>query len=140
MGSYRRLHGCYPQRELYFVHTSREELDIEERRWLGIRGVWDATLARSQNQLDRLADNALAEFRAGKTSEMSLDLKKAHTRREAYPKRGGMAGGPWTRRRLCDGGRHARGGGPNLSGSPSSSTSGTSSRDVSRSSARRIRR
>ncbi len=39
MESYRRLHSCYPQRELYFVHTSREELDIEERRWLGIRGV-----------------------------------------------------------------------------------------------------
>ncbi len=39
MENYRRLHSCYPRRELYFVHTSREELDIEERRWLGIRGV-----------------------------------------------------------------------------------------------------
>lgn len=39
MAGYRRLHREYPQRELYFVHTSREELDIEERRWLGIRGV-----------------------------------------------------------------------------------------------------
>lgn len=25
------------QRELYVVHTSRELLDIEERRWVGIR-------------------------------------------------------------------------------------------------------
>ncbi len=39
MDGYRRFHREYPQRELYFVHTSREELDIEERRWLGIRGV-----------------------------------------------------------------------------------------------------
>lgn len=28
-----------PQRELYVFHTSREALDITERRWLGIRGV-----------------------------------------------------------------------------------------------------
>ncbi len=39
MAGCRRLHREYPQRELYFVHTSREELDIEERRWIGIRGV-----------------------------------------------------------------------------------------------------
>jgi hypothetical protein len=37
MKSYQRLHGEYPGREFYFVHTSREELDIRERRWLGIR-------------------------------------------------------------------------------------------------------
>jgi hypothetical protein len=34
---YRRLHQDYPAREFYFVHTSREELDIRERQWLGIR-------------------------------------------------------------------------------------------------------
>lgn len=34
---YRQLHLEYPQRELYFVHTSRQELDIHERQWLGIR-------------------------------------------------------------------------------------------------------
>ena len=34
---YRELHQLYPQRELYFVHTSRETLDIRERQWLGIR-------------------------------------------------------------------------------------------------------
>jgi hypothetical protein len=27
----------YLEREFYFVHTSREELDIVERQWLGIR-------------------------------------------------------------------------------------------------------
>ena len=35
--AYRRLHQQYPQREFYSVHTSKEELEIEERRWLGIR-------------------------------------------------------------------------------------------------------
>lgn len=35
--SYRRLHQQYPSREFYFVHTSREELDIREQQWLGIR-------------------------------------------------------------------------------------------------------
>jgi hypothetical protein len=37
MQAYRRLHQQYPEREFYFVHTSREELDIRERNWLGIR-------------------------------------------------------------------------------------------------------
>jgi hypothetical protein len=32
-----RFHQQYPTRE--FVHTSREELDIRERQWLGINGV-----------------------------------------------------------------------------------------------------
>lgn len=35
--SYRRLHHQYPQREFYSVHTSNEELVIEERRWIGIK-------------------------------------------------------------------------------------------------------
>jgi len=34
---YRHLHQEYPAREFYFVHTSRGELDIRERQWLGIR-------------------------------------------------------------------------------------------------------
>lgn len=34
---YRQLHQQYPLRELYYVHTVREELDIRERQWLGIR-------------------------------------------------------------------------------------------------------
>ena len=37
MQSYRRLHHQYPAREFYFVHTSRDELDIREQQWLGIR-------------------------------------------------------------------------------------------------------
>ena len=37
MHSYRFLHKQYPGREFYFVHTSREELDIREQQWLGIR-------------------------------------------------------------------------------------------------------
>lgn len=39
MGIYRRLHRQYPEREFYFVHTSREVLDISERNWLGIRSI-----------------------------------------------------------------------------------------------------
>ena len=35
--AYRHLHQQHPQREFYSVHTSKEELEIEERRWLGIR-------------------------------------------------------------------------------------------------------
>ena len=35
--SYRRLHQEHPTRELYFVHTTREDLDIRERWWAGIR-------------------------------------------------------------------------------------------------------
>ncbi|MEA3352108.1 MAG: hypothetical protein U9Q82_16000 [Chloroflexota bacterium] len=37
MQRYRHLHQIYPHREFYFVHTSREELDIRERQWHGIR-------------------------------------------------------------------------------------------------------
>jgi len=37
MQTCRRLHQQYPMREFYFVHTSRVSLDIEERRWVGIR-------------------------------------------------------------------------------------------------------
>jgi len=42
MQSYRRLHQQYPDREFYFVHTSREELDIEVRYWLGVRRSHEA--------------------------------------------------------------------------------------------------
>ena len=37
MKSYRKLHSQFPAREFYFVHTGREELDIRERQWVGIR-------------------------------------------------------------------------------------------------------
>ena len=39
MNSYARLHREAPERELYVFHTSREALEIIERRWLGIRGA-----------------------------------------------------------------------------------------------------
>lgn len=37
--NYALLHKEAPQRELYVLHTSREEPDIRERHWLGIRGM-----------------------------------------------------------------------------------------------------
>ena len=37
--SYQQLHHQAPERELYVFHTSRETLDVTERRWLGIRGA-----------------------------------------------------------------------------------------------------
>ena len=39
MKGYTQLHREAPERELYVFHTDREQLDITERRWLGIRGV-----------------------------------------------------------------------------------------------------
>ncbi|MCP3957249.1 MAG: hypothetical protein GY719_05300 [bacterium] len=39
MKSYAGLHREAPQRELYVFDTDREELEVQERRWLGIRGV-----------------------------------------------------------------------------------------------------
>ena len=38
MSEYLELHHEQPQRELYVVHTTRETLEVTERRWLGIRG------------------------------------------------------------------------------------------------------
>jgi hypothetical protein len=40
--NYRHLHQQFPQREFYFLHTSREEPDIHEQQWLGIRRVNEA--------------------------------------------------------------------------------------------------
>lgn len=37
MRRYQELHHERPQRELYVLHTDREELDIAEYNWLGIR-------------------------------------------------------------------------------------------------------
>lgn len=37
MKGYTQLHRKAPERELYIFHTDREQLDITERRWLGIR-------------------------------------------------------------------------------------------------------
>ena len=37
MKRYRLLHQQYPEREFYFIHTSRDALDIQVQQWLGIR-------------------------------------------------------------------------------------------------------
>ena len=37
MERYLTLHREDPERELYVVHSDRERLDVEERRWLGLR-------------------------------------------------------------------------------------------------------
>ncbi len=37
MQRYRALHRQYPFREFYFAHTEREELEIYEQSWLGVR-------------------------------------------------------------------------------------------------------
>jgi hypothetical protein len=37
LARYRGLHHEYPQREFYFIHTSRHQLDIREQFWLGVR-------------------------------------------------------------------------------------------------------
>jgi hypothetical protein len=38
LARYRLLHRAHPEREFYYVHTSRTQLDIRERVWVGIRG------------------------------------------------------------------------------------------------------
>jgi hypothetical protein len=35
--SYLRFHRDAPERELYVLHSDREELEIAERAWLGLR-------------------------------------------------------------------------------------------------------
>ena len=42
-----------------------EEIEGEQR--------WDETLLDTQEQLDRLAEKALSEYREGKTKEMGFD-------------------------------------------------------------------
>jgi molybdopterin synthase catalytic subunit len=37
--AYRKLHDEFPEREFYFIHTSRATLQIEERLWVGIRSI-----------------------------------------------------------------------------------------------------
>jgi hypothetical protein len=36
---YKEIHRVQPNREMYIVHTRREELDITERFWSGIRAA-----------------------------------------------------------------------------------------------------
>ena len=37
MESYSQIHHESPERELYVLHTDKENLEILERQWLGIR-------------------------------------------------------------------------------------------------------
>ncbi|MGK0290525.1 MAG: hypothetical protein ACI86H_001984 [bacterium] len=37
MESYSKIHQNSPDRELYIFHTDKENIDILERQWLGIR-------------------------------------------------------------------------------------------------------
>lgn len=37
LDAYKRLHRTAPERELYVAHADRDDLDIVERRWLGVR-------------------------------------------------------------------------------------------------------
>jgi hypothetical protein len=39
MERYLSLRRQHPERELYVVHAERERLDIEERRWVGVRSA-----------------------------------------------------------------------------------------------------
>lgn len=39
MTGYKELHRWEPNRELYVVHTDREDLDIGELHWFGIRAA-----------------------------------------------------------------------------------------------------
>jgi hypothetical protein len=43
---------------------------LEEIEW---ESRWDRTLANSQEKLERLAERAAREYRAGKTKEMGFD-------------------------------------------------------------------
>jgi len=43
---YRELRRQHPHREFCFVHTSTVDLDIEERRWMGVRGISGPDAAR----------------------------------------------------------------------------------------------
>ncbi|MCB0197275.1 MAG: hypothetical protein KDJ65_35335 [Anaerolineae bacterium] len=45
MQTYRRLHQQFPRREFYFVHTSCDQLHIQERQRLGIRSGSNAVQA-----------------------------------------------------------------------------------------------
>jgi hypothetical protein len=49
--------------------------EIAERLLDDIHGEeqWDQTLARSADALEKLADRALAEFKAGRTKKMGFD-------------------------------------------------------------------
>ena len=44
---YQEMHHQHPDREYYYIHTSRLDLHIEERHWAGIRGLHNNHAARA---------------------------------------------------------------------------------------------
>jgi hypothetical protein len=50
---YRELHRQYPFREFYFVHTDRQELEIQEQQWLGIKRNYGVT-AENQRSIKNI--------------------------------------------------------------------------------------
>jgi hypothetical protein len=51
----------------------QDELAQEFLAEIESEGRWDQALADSQDQLDRMAEKALEEYRTGKTREMGFD-------------------------------------------------------------------
>ena len=47
MKRYRLLHQQYPEREFYFIHTSRDSLDIQVQQWFhNVQQQWGFCLLR----------------------------------------------------------------------------------------------
>jgi hypothetical protein len=46
MKRHAELHRQFPDREFCFAHTGMVELRIEERRWVGVRGIRAADVSR----------------------------------------------------------------------------------------------
>lgn len=44
--TYRHLHQQHPDKEYYYIHTSRSELKVHERQWVGIRNINEHTPSR----------------------------------------------------------------------------------------------
>jgi hypothetical protein len=53
--------------------TLQDELARQILEDLVGESKWEETLARTQDQLEKLADQALAELRAGRTTQMGFD-------------------------------------------------------------------
>jgi hypothetical protein len=53
--------------------AQQDELAAAIREELAATELWDDSLAKSQNALDRLADEALTEQRAGRTEPLDPD-------------------------------------------------------------------
>jgi len=62
MKRYAELHRVMPAREYYVFHSSRETLEVTERRWFGVRG---STEEKVQRAIHRTAlRNAVAHMDA----------------------------------------------------------------------------